>query len=137
MSPGDGNAPEPPRISAALRDALATFSKVEREIVAVGQRMDPDTALEFVRLRRQLVMRFATLGNALEQEPWLKARPDEMRTGSQLFSAFRAQNSINQADWPVVRVRDNIEAYRANARPVAEKSIAFWRWVEQTLCYKR
>jgi hypothetical protein len=124
-------------ISAELAQALRAFSAVERDIVSLGKRVDPATAVDFVRMRRQLVIGFAEVGSALDKDAWLAAQPDVLQRGRQLFSAFRAQNSINQANWPVVRARDDPDGYQVAARPVGEKSRDFWRWVETELGHKR
>jgi len=120
-------------VSAELILALKRFAAVERQIVTLGQRVDPANALEFVRMRRQLVMGFAEVGMALEKDPWFADRPDALRQGRQLFSAFRAANSINQANWPVVKAKDDPRAYEVAARLVADKSRAFWNWIEKEL----
>jgi hypothetical protein len=124
-------------MSAELEGALRSFATAERDIVAAGQRKDGDNAMELVRLRRDLVLQFAKLGNALEQDPHLKANPDKMTEGTRLFAAFRSANSINQANWPAIRVRDEREAYRSASLPVVERSRAFWAWVDRELGYRR
>lgn len=124
-------------IGTALVDALSRFAALERELVALGQRADASTAIEFVRMRRQLVMEFAQVGAALEKDPWLSANSHLMQQAQRLLSAFRAQNTINQANWPVVRVRDNLADYQIAARPVGERSRDFWDWIEFELGFKR
>ncbi|MBT2186988.1 hypothetical protein [Sphingobium nicotianae] len=124
-------------IGSELQGALRSFVAVEREIVALGERADPTKAAEFVNMRRDLVMEFAKLGMALSNDPYLVANPDQMTQVTRLFSAFRAANSINQADWPAIRVRDNPEGYKDACRPVAERSGAFWQWVERELGHRR
>jgi len=125
-------------IGAELAQALRNFARQEGEIVKLGQRVAPDNALEFVRMRRGLVMCFAEVGAAMEKDVWLTAQPPEMiQRGRQLFSALRAANSINQANWPVVKARDDPQGYQVAARPVGEKSHAFWMWVEMELGFKK
>jgi len=124
-------------IGAELTQALRSFAKLEREIVELGRHVDPDNAVDFVRMRRQLVMGFAELGAAMEKDLWLLSQPEALHQGRQLFSAFRAANSINQANWPVVMARDDPKGYEVAARPVGEKSRAFWGWVERELGYKK
>jgi hypothetical protein len=124
-------------IGAELAQALRNFANQERDIVQLGQRVDPDNALEFVRMRRQLVMCFADVGAAMEKDAWLTAQPEIMQEGRQLFSAFRAANSINQANWPVVKARDDPKGYGVAARPVGEKSRAFWAWAERALGFRK
>lgn len=124
-------------IGTALQSALESFATVERGIVDVGQQVDGNSAVDFVRMRKQLVMEFATVGGAIEKDPWLSTDPSMLQQATRLLSAFRAQNSINQANWPVVRVKDNLAEYQIAARPVAERSAEFWRWVEDELGFKR
>jgi hypothetical protein len=120
-----------------LDQALRSFAEVERGIVQLDTRADATNALAFVNMRRDLVMEFAKVGKALEQEPWLVANPDKMTQVTRLFAAFRTQNALNQADWPVIRVRDDPAAYAGASRPVGERSAAFWQWVEQELGFRR
>ncbi|MBO9669012.1 MAG: hypothetical protein J7485_00695 [Sphingobium sp.] len=125
-------------IGAELAQALRNFAKQERDIVQLGQRVEPDNALEFVRMRRSLVMCFAEVGTAMEKDSWLNTQPPEViLEGRQLFSAFRAANSINQANWPAIMARDDPQGYQIAARPVGDKSRAFWAWVEKNLGFKK
>lgn len=124
-------------IGAELAQALRSFANQEQQIVQLGQRVEPDNALEFVRMRRSLVMCFADVGAAMEKDAWLSKQADMIQEGRQLFSAFRAANSINQANWPVVMARDDPQGYQVAARPVGEKSRAFWAWVERDLGFRR
>lgn len=125
-------------IGAELAQALRNFARLEGDIVKLGQRVSADNAIEFVRMRRGLVMCFAEVGAAMEKDAWLTAQPPELiQRGRQLFSAFRAANSINQANWPVVKARDDPKGYQVAASPVGDKSRAFWAWVERELGFKK
>jgi len=98
--------------------------------------MDADKASAFVQRRRDMAHEFAVLRNALEGEPFLIARPELMTEALCLLSAFRACNSINQAEWPAIRVRDDPARFRIAAQSVAAAARDFWRWAEQTLAYR-
>ena len=124
-------------IGSELQGALRSFVVVERGIVALGERADSNNAAEFVTLRRDLVLEFAKVSSALNSDPHLASNPEMMTQGTRLFSAFRTVNSINQADWPAIRVRDDPEAYRVAVRLVAERSQAFWAWIEQEFGFRR
>jgi hypothetical protein len=124
-------------IGAELARALQSFAAQEQEIVDIGGKVDPATALDFVRMRRRLVMCFAALNAAIDEDQWVTSDAQLHQKGRQLFSAFRAANSINQANWPVVEARDDPKGYADAARPVAEKSRAFWQWAEQELGFER
>lgn len=124
-------------LGANLMSALQTFAAVERDIIAFGRGADATKALEFVQRRKQMVLEFAHLRDALESEPVLLANPRLKTEIMRRFSAFRSENAINQAEWPAIRVRDNLAQFRIAAQSVAGPAQAFWTWIEQELGYKR
>jgi len=124
-------------ISADLANALRSFAAIENDIIAFGKTMDAAKASAFVQRRREMAHEFAVLRNALEQEPWLIERPELMTEALRRLSAFRASNSINQAEWPAIRVRDDPAAFRIAAQSVAGAAREFWRWVERELDHMR
>jgi len=124
-------------IGADLTSALRSFAAIEDDIITFGQTIDASKAAAFVQRRREMAHAFAMLRNALEQEPWLIDRPDLMTEALRRLSAFRAANSINQAEWPAIRVRDDPAAFRVAAQSVVVPSRAFWRWTEEALGHMR
>jgi hypothetical protein len=121
----------------SLQESLETFAKVESEIVAFGRGADGSKALEFIHLRKRMINEFAALRDALENDPYLKANEERKTEVMRRFSAFRAQNAINQADWPAIRVKDDPPAFRIAAQSVAPLSQAFWDWIEKEFGYRR
>jgi hypothetical protein len=132
-----GEEGRPMSIGPALIDALKSFASIEQDLIALGKRADATTANDFVRVRRQLVMAFAEVSAAFEKDPWLIAEAHLMHQAQRLLAAFRSQNAINQANWPVVRVRDNLAEYQIAARPVGERSRDFWDWLAFELRFER
>ncbi len=124
-------------ISAELKAALRSFSHLEQQVVQVSSHVDTSNATTLVRLRRDLVHEFAALSHALEHDHHLRSNPEKFTEATRLLSAFRTQNSVNQADWPVILVRDNPSGYRASVGTVAGRSHAFWHWVEKELRFRR
>lgn len=124
-------------IGIELANALRAFAAIENDIIIFGQTMDAGKASAFVERRREMAHEFAVLRNALEREPWLIDRPERMTEALRLLSTFRASNSINQAEWPTIRVRDDPAAFRIAAQAVAAAARDFWRWVEHELGYMR
>ena len=122
-----------PELTAALRD----FAGVERDIVMLGRSASAANASELVKVRRDIVLEFAKVGAALEKDRHLKDHPEQMTQATRLFAAFRSGNSINQANWPAIRVRDNLKEYLGASLPVAEASRAFWTWMDQHLGFRR
>lgn len=112
--------------SDRLTAALKTFAEAERGIVDFGRVGDSGRALELVRMRKQMVIEFAALGAALEEDDYLERHPDVKTDVLRLFAAFRTANSINTAEWPAIRVRDDVTQFQAAAQNVARASQAFW-----------
>lgn len=127
-------------ISAELSDdlcrALKSFAATEKEIVRLGVMADPNQAGALLQYRRQLVQDFADVNAALGTEPRLIDDPERMTQAMRVLAAFRTRNSINQADWPVIRVRDHPAEYQVAISHVIEASRAFWRWVETELGFR-
>ncbi len=124
-------------IGAELRRALQAFASVESDIIAFGRGADASKALEFVQRRKQMVLEFAHLRDALESDAYLLQHPNLKTQVMRLFAAFRSQNAINQAEWPAIRVRDNLLQFRVAAQSVAGPARAFWSWIERELDYTR
>jgi hypothetical protein len=116
--------------SERLVQSLKSFAQTEREIVEFGRVGDASKALDLVRLRKQLIAEFATLGTALETEPDLAQDANAKTEILRLFSAFRAANSINTAEWPVIRVRDHLTEYRSAVQNVGQAAQAFWHRIK-------
>jgi len=119
--------------SERLAQALRSFAQVERGIIEFGLVGDSGRALELVRMRKQMVTEFATLGSALEGEPYLNERPDMKTEILRLFAAFRTANAINTAEWPAIRVRDDVGQFKIAAQGVGKVSQAFWSKVKAEL----
>lgn len=122
-------------IGTRLRQALQSFATVEAQIISHGNLTSPAQSLELVQLRRDLVMEFAELRDAIEAEPLFLASRTMLTQATRLLAAFRTSNAINQADWPVVRVREDAAGYRVAAQSVANASRAFWNWMEENLAH--
>ena len=119
--------------SERLHQALTSFAKVECGIVAFGMEGDTERAIELVRLRKLMVEQFAIVGSALEADENLSADPQLKRELLRLFSAFRSANALNTAEWPAIRVRDDVERFRRAANSVGLASRAFWHQIEKGL----
>lgn len=120
-------------LSADLSDALRAFAETEDEIVHLGVVADSARMHELLALRRLFVEQFGVVNAALQKEPRLVQNADLMTQAMRLLAAFRSRNAINQADWPVIRVRDDPIAYREASQHVKEASRIFWQWTEDAL----
>ena len=124
-------------IGSKLKSALESFAQAEAQIVLRGVPVTAAESLELVQLRRQLITEFATLSAAIEAEPNLIRSPAMLTDATRLLAAFRTANSVNQAEWPVVRVREDAAGYHIAVQRVVIASDAFWSWAAQTLNFDR
>ena len=120
-------------IGSELKRALESFAQVEADIVSHGVPVTAAESQELLQLRRQLITEFAGLSAAIEAEPNLARSPSLLTDATRLLSAFRTANSVNQADWPVVRVREDAAGYSVAVQSVIKASSAFWDWADKTL----
>jgi len=120
-------------IGSALKGALESFAQVEADIVAHGAPVTTAESQELLQLRRQLITEFARLSAAIEAEPSLARSPSMLTDATRLLAAFRTANSVNQADWPVIRVREDAAGYEAAVQKVVNASSAFWDWADHSL----
>ena len=116
-----------------LARALASFAETERGIVQFGLAGDTERAVELIRLRKQMVTDFAALGQALEAERHLAEDPTKKTEILRLFAAFRTTNALNTAEWPAIRVRDDVASFRVAAKSVGLSTLAFWDKVRSEL----
>ena len=124
-------------IGDKLRSALRSFAAVEDEIIAFGRNADATQGLYFIQKRKEMVEQFGALRDALEADPYLIENPAVKTEGLRLFSAFRTKNATSRADWPVIRIRENLTEFREVAKSVGPFSRAFWKWVEEELDHRR
>ncbi|MCW2337968.1 hypothetical protein M2337_002201 [Sphingobium sp. B2D3A] len=124
-------------LSSDLAELLRAFSATETEIVQLGTIAQAARMHELLQLRRQFVEQFGLVSAALQREPILLASPALMTQAMRLLAAFRSRNAINQADWPVIRVRDDPIAYREASQHVKDASRDFWDWIETAVGFRR
>jgi hypothetical protein len=124
-------------ISPALNDALRSCADIERQIFAIGARVDAQRKLDLVHARRKLAERLGSLISLLQDERALADVPEKREELGRLFSSFRYAIGQHQASWPAVRIEEDVAAYAASARNTHAKSDQFWRWCDQNLTCAR
>jgi len=124
-------------ITPALRDALKACSEIERNLIAIGQRVDPERKYDLVQWRRKFAEQMGEVGQLIEKDVALRRRPDVAQEMHSLLSSFRFAIGQHQASWPAVRIDEDAEAYAASARGTYVKSDLFWDWCSQHLNFTR
>ncbi len=124
-------------ITPALNDALKTCSEIERNLIAIGQRSDPQRKADLVQWRRKFAEQMGQVGQLIEQDAALRQRPEMAREMHSLLSSFRFAIGQHQASWPAVRIDEDAEAYAASARGTYARSDLFWSWCSRHLAFTR
>ena len=124
-------------IAEALRDALKACSDIERSLIAIGNRVDPERKLELVQCRRRFAEQMGHIGQLIDADPELQRHPELALEMSRLLSGFRFAIGQHQASWPAVRIDEDVIAYAASARGTYVKSDLFWHWCNANLNFAR
>lgn len=124
-------------ITSALHDALRVCSDIERNLIAIGKRSDPERKLDLVQWRRKFAEQMGQVGQLIEQEQALQRRPDMAMEMTSRLSAFRFAIGQHQASWPAVRIDEDARAYAESARGTYAKSDIFWDWCNAHLNFIR
>jgi hypothetical protein len=111
---------------------LDALEAVQVELATIASRSDDARKHDLIRLRRELAAQIAKVGEAAEPifgtaEHVLS---QDYRTR---FSRMRSAAAIHQADWPAVRLGEDVERYKASALGVREANKAFVAWVRAAL----
>ncbi|MBT2186989.1 hypothetical protein [Sphingobium nicotianae] len=125
------------KVSPRLRETLARYATIEKELEAIGLRTDQERKQALVHWRRQLSEQIGLLSPLIDQDPDLTRNLDMHRELSKRFTAMRYGLALHQASWPAVRIDEDPVAYRASARDVQEKSRLFWQWCGEHLGVNR
>lgn len=124
-------------ITPALRDALKACSDIERDLIAIGKRVDPERKFDLVQCRRRFAEQMGQVSQLMDQDAELRSRPEMAQQMLGLFSAFRFAIGQHQASWPAVRIDEDAHAYAESARGTYAKSDMFWNWCNQHLSFTR
>ncbi len=76
-------------ITPALNDALKACSEIERNLIAIGQRADPQRKVDLVQWRRKFAEQMGHVGQLIEQDAALRQRPEMAQEMHSLLSSFR------------------------------------------------
>jgi hypothetical protein len=124
-------------ITSALKDALRACSETERNLVAIGNRTDPERKFDLVQHRRKFAEQMGEVSQLIEQETALQHRPEVVMEMNGVLSAFRFAIGQHQASWPAVRIDDDAAAYAESARGTHAKAEQFWNWCSEHLTFAR
>jgi hypothetical protein len=124
-------------ITSALVDALRVCSDIERNLIAIGKRVDPERKLDLVQWRRKFAEQMGQVSQLMEKDFALQRRPEMVMEMTSRLSAFRFAIGQHQASWPAVRIDEDAQAYAESARGTYAKSDQFWEWCSEHLNFVR
>ena len=115
-----------------LSRELDALEAVQAALASIANRNDDGRKRDLIRLRRDLSLQIAKVGKAAE--PIFGAADHPLNQDYRnRFSRMRSAAAIHQADWPAVRLGEDVERYQASARGVREANKAFVAWVRTAL----
>ena len=115
-----------------LSRELDALEAVQVELASIANRSDDARKHDLIRLRRELSLQIAKVGKAAE--PIFGTADHALNQDYRnRFSRMRSAAAIHQADWPAVRLGEDVERYQASALGVREANKAFVAWVRTAL----
>ena len=117
---------------SSLSRELDALEAVQAELASIANRSDDARKHDLIRLRRELSAQIAKVGEVAEPI-FGKAEHALSQEYRSRFSRMRSAAAIHQADWPAVRLGEEVERYQASAKVVREANKAFVAWVRGAL----
>ncbi len=111
---------------------LSTLEAVQAELASIAERTDDARRHDLIRLRRALSLQIAEVGKVAERI-FAAAEADMALEYRSKFSRMRSAAALHQADWPAVRLGEEVEHYRASALGVRQANKEFVAWVRDAL----
>lgn len=115
-----------------LSRELTALEAIQAELASIADRTDDARRHDLIRLRRDLSLRIAEVGKIAE--PIFGAAEAGMAQEYRgKFSRMRSAAALHQANWPAVRLGEDVEQYRASAQGVRQANKEFVAWVRGAL----
>jgi len=117
---------------ASLSRELDALEAVQVALASIAGRTDDARRHDLIRLRRELSLQIARVGTVAEPI-FGTAAPGLNQDYRNKFSRMRSAAALHQADWPAVRLGENVKQYQASALAVREANKLFVTWVRNAL----
>ncbi len=127
----------PINITPDLRDALRVCLDIERNLILIGKRTDPQRKADLVQWRRKFAEQMGQVSQLIDREIELQKRPEAAMEMHSRLSSFRFAIGQHQASWPAVRIDEDVVAYAESARGTYARSDQFWNWCTENLTFTR
>ena len=124
-------------ITPALQDALKACLDIERNLIAIGKRTDPERKWDLVQQRRRFAEQMGQVSQLIAADAALQRQPEMVMQMNSRLSDFRFAIGQHQASWPAVRIDEDARAYAESARGTYAKSDQFWEWCSVHLGFVR
>ena len=117
---------------APLARELNALEAVQAKLAGIADRTDEGRRHDLIRLRRELALQIAEVGKIAEPI-FGTAEPGLAQDYRNRFSRMRSATALHQANWPAVRLGEDMGPYQASALGVHEANKAFVAWVRGAL----
>jgi len=115
---------------------LSVLEAVQAELAGIADRTDDARRHDLIQLRRQLALQIAKVGQ-LAEPIFAATEAGTAHEYRSRFSRMRSAAALHQANWPAVRLGEDIEQYRASAVGVRQANKEFVAWVRGALDHLR
>jgi hypothetical protein len=117
---------------APLTHELIALEAVQAKLAGIANRADEGRRHDLIRLRRELALQIVAVGKIAEPI-FGAAEPGLAQDYRNTFSRMRSTTALHQANWPAVRLGEDMGPYQASALDVNEANKAFVAWVRGAL----
>ena len=112
---------------ARLLKELDALEAVQAELASIATRTDDARKHELIKLRRKLAVQIGEVGTVADT---IFANVDGAlkQAYRDRFSEMRSAAARHQANWPAVRLGEDLEQFHASARDVRQANKEFIAW---------
>ena len=112
---------------ALLLKELNALEAVQAELAGIANRTDDARKHDLIKLRRKLAAQIGEVG-AVADKIFANADSTIKQAYRDRFSEMRSAAARHQANWPAVRLGEDIEQFHASARGVRQANKEFIAW---------
>jgi hypothetical protein len=112
---------------ALLLKELSTLEAVQAELAGIATRTDDARKHDMIQLRRKLAAQIGQVGTVADTI-FANADVAIKQAYRDHFSRMRSAAALHQANWPAVRLGEDIDLYHASAKGVRQANKEFVAW---------
>ena len=117
---------------ALLLKELSALEAVQAELAGIATRTDDARKHDMIQLRRKLAAQIGQVGTVADTI-FANADAAIKQAYRDHFSRMRSAAALHQANWPAIRLGEDIEQYHASAKGVRQANREFVAWTRDAI----